>query len=885
MLSHEPVSRGIRNPLANPRERIEARMSLPDIAGHELQDLVGSGRCGAVYRAVSASGRACAVKVFSSMAINRKALATAFRALQQMPHHRGVLPVENYSFDKTPYFCVMPLVGVMTKDSHGRRQWQTPTLEAACNGLPPEQAWRHIYEVADALAWLHKHGIPHGNLRPCNVLLEDDAESSIRLTDLAQGWVGGIHHLELTDHFAHLCPEQAENPDGVFAGYGPTWDVYSFGVLAYRLLNGTLPRGAEMWASEVERAQQQAAAGLAVQIDSNALLSAVKSQPKVVWPRPAQSKWDERRRNIIERALDLNPAARWADMREVVREFEVLESDYLLEESREQTVRERQKQAKKVLTLQTAALSLLTIFVLCFIYAFVTLRRAQRAEKTIDTLGANHKVEIAARENRIATLTGERDIARGAKAVADQNLQNSQNAVDQFLTQLLQTPTGNEMEAGFQKEQLNDALAYCMRGIPALEASPALGVERLRAYGNIGQLHLRLRNSAKAVEYLTKAREQARELIGKGTADGAQTALHQQWLGRYSLLLSDIRGREGRHAESLALLKDATVNLDKGLAADPRNRLARNECARAWLEYGLRTLRNGDISDSEQALARVPVILDPKLIGHDLISDEKFLLARAKFARGISQREAGRIEDALNTLIDSVKDMGGLVLGSSPRNQDQALLLAEAYTELAELIGRHFSGADAREAHNQALPVLLELNRLMPEWAEVKYFLARNYGALASLARDAGNPSEAAKKKQDAIELVNEILADDKTNARYGFLLAKLRGEYAELMADTGKTAGAIPIAKQAVESMEELIKALPENDKLTPERRMWSSQLAQLYGSLGHTSESAGKKTEAKAAFASAVAIWEKLSAAIANDEAIQAGLNWSKGRLAKFK
>lgn len=860
-------------------------MSLPDIAGHELQDLVGSGRCGAVYRAVSANGKACAVKVFSSMAINRKALATAFRALQQMPHHRGVLPVENYSFDKTPYFCVMPLVGVMTKDSHGRRQWQTPTLEAACNGLPPEQAWRHIYEVADALAWLHKHGIPHGNLRPSNVLLEDDVESSIRLTDIAQGWVGGIHHLELTDHFVHLCPEQAENPDGVFAGYGPTWDVYSFGVLAYRLLNGVLPRGAEMWASEVERAQQQAAAGLAAQIDSNALLAAVKSQPKVVWPHPAQSKWDERRRNIIERALDLNPAARWADMREIVREFEVLESDYLLEESREQTVRERQKQAKKVLTLQTAALSLLTIFVLCFIYAFVTLRRAQRAEKTIDSLAANHKIEIDARENRIATLTSERDISRSAKAVADQNLQNSQNAVDQFLTQLLQTPTGNEMEAGFQKEQLNDALAYCMRGLPALETSPALGVERLRAYGNIGQLHLRLRNSAQAVEYLTKAREQALELISKGTGEGAQIALHQQWLGRYSLLLSDIRGREGRHADSLALLGDATVNLDKGLAADPKNRLARNECARAWLEYGLRTLRNGDMAGSEQALARVPVILDPKLIGHDLINDEKFILARAKFAKGISQREAGKTEDALNTLIDSVKDMGELVLGSSPRNQDQALLLAEAYTELAELIGRHFSGADAKEAHNQALPILLELNRLMPEWSEVKYFLARNYGALASLARDAGSPSEASKKKQDAIELVNEILADDKTNARYGFLLAKLRGEYAELMADTGKNTAAIPIAKQAVESMEALIAALPPSDKLTPERRMWSSQLAQLYGSLGHTSESAGKKTEAKAAFASAVAIWEKLAAAIANDDAIQAGLNWSKGRLAKIK
>lgn len=860
-------------------------MSLPEIAGHDLQDLVGSGSCGAVYRAVGANGKACAVKVFSSMAINRKALATAFRAMQQMPHHRGVLPVESFGFDQTPYFCVMPLVGVMTKDSQGRRLWQTPTLESACGGLAPDQAWRHIYEVADALAWLHKHGLPHGNLRPSNILLEDDSEASIRLTDIAQGWVGGIHHLELRDHFVHLCPEQAENPDGVFAGYGPSWDVYSFGVLAYRLLNGVLPRGAEMWAAEVERANQAAASGLAYQVNSNALLAAVKAEPRVVWPQAAHSKWEERRRNIIERALDLNPAARWADMREVVREFEVLESDYLLEESREQTARERQKQAKKVLTLQAVGIALLTIFVLTFIYGFVTLRRAQRAETTISSLADNHKIELDAHKAQITTLTGERDIARGAKAVADRNLQNSQNAVDQFLTQLLQTPTGNEMEAGFSRDQLNEALAYCMSGLPELEATPALGVERLRAYGNIGQLHLKLRDSSQAEAYLSKARVQAAELIAQGGAEPGQTALYQQWLGRYSLLLSDIRGSEGRHDESLTLLKEATVNLDLGLAADPKNRLARNECARAWLEYGLRALRNGDVGESEKSLARVPGILDAELIGQELINDEKFILARATYAKGISQREAGKIEESLNTLIDAVRDMGELVLGSSPRNQDQALLLAEAYTELAELIGRHFSGADAKEAHNQALPILLELNRLLPEWAEVKYLLARNYGSLASLARDAGNPSEASKKKQDAIELVNEIMADDKENARYGFLLAKLRGEYAELMADSGKTTASLPIAQQAVESLEALILAQPKSDRLTPERRMWASQLAQLYGSLGHTSESAGKKAEAKEAFSKAVAIWEQLAAAIANDEAIEAGLTWSKGRLAKIK
>lgn len=857
-------------------------MSLPDIAGHELQDLIGSGSCGAVYRAVS-GGKACAVKVFSSMAINRKGLVTAVRALQQMPPHRGVLPVEDFNFERSPYFCAVPLVGMMTKDSQGRRLWQTPTLEGACQGLPAEQAWSYIYQLADALAWLHKHGIPHGNLRPCNILLENDAESNIRITDVGQGWVGGIHHLELSDHFVHLCPDQAENPEGVFAGYGPSWDVYSFGVLSYRLLTGALPRGAQAWTEQLALAQKKAASGFAYGIDSHALLAAVRAQPKISWPDEPHSKWDERRRNIIERALDLNPTARWNDVREVVRELEVLESDYLLEESREQTVQERKKQAVKIRTLQLAGLSLLSGLILCGLFAVATLYRAQKSDSIIAQSDAVLKHEIGSREASISALTKQRDTALSDKKIAEANLKNSQNAVDQFLTQLLQAPGSTELDVEFSNAQLKEALAFCLASLAGVEDNPALGQERLRASGNVGQIYYRLRDYSKAMTYLQRARQEAAALLTSGGA-GPQTPLHQQWFGRYSLLLSDILNHRGEREASLELLKDATTNLQEGLAADPKNRLARNECARAWMEYGRRTLENGDLVEAEKALARVPEIMDERIIGGRLIADEQFLLARAKFAKGLAQRDAGRVQDALTTLIDSVQAMGQLVLGSSPRNQEQALLLAEAYTELAELIAKTVGPKEAREAHNQAVPILLELNRLLPTWSEVKYLLARNYGGIALLERDAGRNPDAVKKKQDAIELLNEILAEEKDNLRYGVLLARSRGEYAELMSDLGKPTNALPIVKQAVATMETLLSKDPQA-RLTPERRQWEIQLAQMYGILGHTSQTLAKKVDAKTAFTNAAQTWEKLAALTPGDEEIQQGLTWAKDRLAKLK
>jgi tetratricopeptide (TPR) repeat protein len=871
-------------------------ITLPDIAGHELLELIGSGGCGSVYRGRTADGRDCAVKVFSSMAINRKALMVTAQTLAVLPGHESVVAPLAFGFERSPYFCAVPLFGQSEKRSNGKSHWEVETLEDWCeDGVPAKQAWAIIYRLADALAWLHTEGLPHGNVRPCNVLVEQvDGEPMVRLTDMGQGWVGGIHHLDLGDHFVYLCPEQAEKPEGVFAGYGPSWDVYSFGVVAYRLLTGMLPRGQAAWKAQLEKAQVQVTQGLAYEIDSQVLLAAVKAQPVVTWPTPAGSEWEEKRRGVIERALHSRTEVRWRDMREVLREFEVLEAEFLLEESRAQTVAERVKQAARVKSLSRTTTGLVAVLTVATIYAGMTVVRARKAEATVAASEAVHVADVQQREAlgkeamaergaRIEGLTKERDEARAAKGVSEANLGRSQRAVDQFLTQLLQTPTSNPLEVEFSRSQMEEALAFYQEGLAALEGRAELGVERVRTYGNMGRIYLRLRQDQEAGEMLEKALVEAGRLeAAAGNLEGK--AAFSQSAGRYGVLLAELKQRHGEGGAAFALLKAAAPKLQEGLKGDSENPLARSECALAWLELGARSYDRGELKGAREALEQVGAVLDAEVAGKEIGVEDAFLLARAGFQLGLVTREEGKPEEALTQMIDAVRSMGELVMGASPRNQDQALALAEAYTVLSELVGQHFSGKDALDAHEQAVPILLELNRLHPDWAEVKYFLARNNGAIAQLERDLGQTAEAARKKQDAIALINEVLADDKDNGRYLFLQAQLRHEYAGFLADEGKAVEAAGMGKLAEATLQRLLSGAEEG-QLSTERKQRLVLLAQCEGLIGHSLEKAGKKEEAKVVFGKSLETWKKLETSGVTGDLVKQGVAWTQDRMGQLK
>ena len=60
----------------------------------------------------------------------------------------------------------------------------------------------------------------------------------------------------------------------------------------------------------------------------------------------------------------------------------------------------------------------------------------------------------------------------------------------------------------------------------------------------------------------------------------------------------------------------------------------------------------------------MPSVLSSKELDTDLLNEERFTLARGKFQRALTERDAGKFEESVATLIEAAQEMGQIVVGS-----------------------------------------------------------------------------------------------------------------------------------------------------------------------------------------------------------------------------
>jgi serine/threonine-protein kinase len=140
-------------------------------------------------------------------------------------HHPNVVAVfDRGEVDGTYYIAMQYLEGRSLKQ----------LIDA---GLTPEQSVYLIRQVLEGARFAHRHGVVHRDLKPHNVIVDDEGKAVVTDFGIARAGVSEITQTGSvmgTPHY--LSPEQAQGEDVT-----PVSDLYSIGVMLYEALAGRVP--------------------------------------------------------------------------------------------------------------------------------------------------------------------------------------------------------------------------------------------------------------------------------------------------------------------------------------------------------------------------------------------------------------------------------------------------------------------------------------------------------------------------------------------------------------------------------------------------------------------------------------------------------------------
>lgn len=268
------------------------------VPGYEQESFLGKGAYGEVWVAVdSNSGRKVAIKYYTRRGgTDWAALAREVEKLRYLFNDRYVVQLIKVGWEAEPPYYVMEYM-------------ESGSLEDLLRGgpLPVHEAVPLFRDIAKGLVHAHDKGILHCDLKPANVLLDQDRHP--RLADFGQSRLTNELSPALGTLF-YMAPEQADLKSAPDA----RWDVYSLGAVMYRMLTGHPPH------REIAGAQSVFGSGT-LEAQLTAYRSLLESSPPPAAHRRAPGV-DAGLSAIVSKCLAANPRQRYPNPQAVLTDLD-----------------------------------------------------------------------------------------------------------------------------------------------------------------------------------------------------------------------------------------------------------------------------------------------------------------------------------------------------------------------------------------------------------------------------------------------------------------------------------------------------------------------------------------------------------------------------------
>lgn len=902
-------------------------MRFPELPGYRYEGFLGEDSFGWSFVATHDDGKRRAVRVYKAQATSDRLLQSYFKVFSDPATLTpGVSRVHDHTVSRlfAPTVCATPFYGWKGKDGAG---WQVASLKRLAAHLTREQVLEVIRDLAACLADLHGANLFHGGIRPSGVFLAGDAKGGqkVRLGEFGQLFMGGLQYLEAGDLLFYVSPEQLATGDFT-KGRGQQWDVYAFGVVAYELLVGSLPR---LQALRLRGEQhpgwlEQSPAitfGELTEV-SEQFLAHLESESKLAWAVEAKDSREVRLRAVIDRCLAFEAGSRPSSMVEVAESLHKVfdrssattvassapeslssgASRALFEESVPEPVETRARalplekvgrslKGNPVLRWQLTALaSMVAILPLTYFSLFSFWKSRETIVEVKEEIDFQIKEQTSVKNQALAyqrellqtkenneMLISELNDAENSKnnlvgqaKLARQLLRQTQDNGDRFFRLVLENRDSDV--PGFREGRraaLVEGRRHYERLVEAYGDAPDFIVSTANALFYLGQIYREMGEFGKA-------------LASYGEAER-----------RYTALLEDPISAKVEFLKNIAISKDALGELSLRSGEFSAARHYFTESSRFWSE--------ARSQDPEIATAAALYIHENSL---DIVECE-FAMDRLDAAIDAAMSVGVRLTEMQEARPDDPRVIGALARSFSlagrvleVRRENE--LAKEAYQQSSDLFARAVSLNAAVDAYHlglgnslaragmlardhdkleNAAEILARVVASNPYESAYLRTLADIYGVLAANQRDGGRLKNAVALEEKSIAILKPIVegnANVALDVRYSY--AQRLAHLAELLGDSGRFDESREPLREAVALLEDI--ATTEGASAQYRR-----SLARTLGLAGFACIKAGDKSQAKEHLELARSEWQSYMESNPDDDDAAQAVKWTAEQLKRLQ